>query len=322
MAGGTRGTRRGNQHRGAIVTKPRVGFIGLGVMGAPMAGHLAAAGYHLPVLDVNPAAAAAVAAAHPGITVAATPRAVALAADVVVTMLPSGAFVRDVALGDDGLIEGFSPGALLLDTSSCEPWLTLETAAALAKSGVDVVDAPVSGARKGAEEAALVFMVGGEPGPVARVAPLLDVLGARRFHLGPVGAGHAMKCINNMVTAMTLMATAEGLTIGRSYGLDPDVMTDVLNASTGMSWISQTHIKQRITSRTFDDPFKLALMTKDVSIALDLATRKSVPAPLASRGRELWQAAAAAAAEGASISEMVRWVERNAGVEISREATT
>lgn len=303
------------------MSKPRVGFIGLGVMGAPMAGHLAAAGYQLTVLDANPAVAEAVATAHPRTAVAATPRAVAEAADIVITMLPSGAFVRDVALGEWGLIEGFRPGSALLDTSSSEPWLTIETAAALAEVGVDVVDAPVSGARKGAEEAALVFMVGGEDGPVEFVSPLLDILGSERFHLGPVGAGHAMKCINNMITAMTFMATAEGLTIGRRYGLDPDVMTDVLNVSTGMSWISRTHIKQRITSRAFDDPFKLALMTKDVGIALDLAKRKGLPAPLATRGRELWEEAAAAADDGASISEMVRWVERMADTVISREGT-
>jgi 3-hydroxyisobutyrate dehydrogenase-like beta-hydroxyacid dehydrogenase len=296
-----------------------VGFIGLGVMGAPMAGHLAAAGYQLTVLDAARAAAEAVASVHPGVAIATTPRELASAADIVITMLPSGAFVQQVALGEEGLIGALAPGAVLLDTSSCEPWLTLETAAALAEVGVDMVDAPVSGARKGAEEAALVFMVGGAPDAVARVTPLLDVLGARRFHLGPVGAGHAMKCINNMITAMTFMATAEGLTIGRRYGLDPDVMTDVLNVSTGMSWISQTHIKQRITSRTFDDPFKLALMAKDVGIALDLAKRKGLPAPLASRGRELWQQAARAAADGASISEMVRWVEQMADTEISRE---
>ncbi len=101
--------------------------------------------------------------------------------------------------------------------------------------------------------------------------PLFDVMGKQVFHLGGTGAGHTMKCLNNMVTAMTFMATAEGLAIGKKLGLDPDVMTDVLNVSTGMSWISQTHIRQRITSRTFDDAFKLELMVKDIGIAMRLA---------------------------------------------------
>jgi 3-hydroxyisobutyrate dehydrogenase len=297
--------------------RPRVGFIGLGVMGTPMACHIAEAGYPLTVHDVEPARAERVASGRSGTQIAETPRAVARASDIVITMLPSGTYVREVALGGDGLVEGFAPGSLLLDTSSCEPWSTIETAAALAEVEVDMVDAPVSGALAGAEAAALVFMVGGRKESVARAMPLLDVLGKEVFHVGPVGAGHAMKCINNLITALTFMATAEGLIIGRRCGLDPDVMTDVLNVSTGMSWISQTHIKQRITSRAFDDPFKLELMVKDVGIALELAGRADLALPLSAEGRELWEAAERNADNGASISEVVRWLERETGVEIS-----
>ncbi|MHB0979249.1 MAG: NAD(P)-dependent oxidoreductase [Thermoleophilia bacterium] len=302
------------------MSTPRIGFIGLGVMGAPMAGHLARAGYPLTVLDVNASKAGAMAAEHPGVQVAATPKAVAEAADIVITMLPSGEYVREVALGDGGLIEGFAAGSVLLDTSSCEPWLTVETAAALAEAGVETVDAPVSGAQAGALAAELVFMVGGSEIAVARVSPLLDVLGRQAFHLGPVGAGHAMKCINNLITAMTFMATTEGLTIGTRFGLDPEVMTDVLNVSTGMSWISQTHIKQRITNRAFDDPFKLALMVKDIGIAMELAGREELSLPLSDRGRELWAEAGRSAADGASVSEMVRLLEQATGTEIRRAA--
>jgi 3-hydroxyisobutyrate dehydrogenase-like beta-hydroxyacid dehydrogenase len=136
-----------------------------------MAGHLAQAGYPLTVHDIDRAKADRVGAGHEGVRVADTPGAVAQASDIVITMLPSGAYVRDVALGEAGLIEGFQPGALLLDTSSSEPWLTEETAAALAARGVDMVDAPVSGARAGAEAAELVFMVGGAAEAVARVSP-------------------------------------------------------------------------------------------------------------------------------------------------------
>ncbi|MCZ7665582.1 MAG: NAD(P)-dependent oxidoreductase [Thermoleophilia bacterium] len=299
------------------MSRPRVGFIGLGVMGAPMAGHLARAGYSLAVHDIDRLRVDEVAAEHPGVRVAATPKTVAEASDIVITMLPSGKYVREVALGDAGLIQGFARGSLLLDTSSCEPWLTVETAATLAQVGVDLVDAPVSGAQAGAQAAELVFMVGGRRGPVARVMPLLDVMGKQAFHLGPVGAGHAMKCINNLITALTFMATAEGLTIGRRFGLDPDVMTDVLNVSTGMSWISRTHIKQRVTNRKFDDPFKLELMVKDISIALELATREELSLPLSDLGRRLWTAAQSYSPEGASISDMVRWVEHMTGTEIT-----
>ena len=299
------------------MTKPHIGFVGIGVMGAPMSGNLSKAGYELTINDINRAAADQVASTHKGIRVADTPKAVAEASDIVITMLPSGEYVRDVALGDSGLIDGFRSGSLLLDTTSSEPWLTVETAQALAAKKVDMVDAPVSGALAGAQAGELVFMVGGDKGPVSRVSPLLQVLGKQAFHLGPLGSGHAMKCINNLITSTILMATAEGLTIGKQYGLDPDVMTDVLNVSTGMSWISQTHIKQRITSRKFDDAFKLDLMVKDIGIAMKLGSTLGLPLPLSALGQQLWKAAARYAPPGRSISDVVRWVEHMTQTEIT-----
>lgn len=297
--------------------KARVGFIGLGVMGTPMAGHLAKAGYPLTVLDVDAARVEALKARHGGVDAAASPREVAASSDVVVTMLPNGEHVRDVALGEHGLIEGFGGGELLLDTSSSEPWLTIDTARALAEKGVATVDAPTSGAEFGAIAAELVFMAGGESQSVERASELLDVMGKQVFHLGPVGAGHAMKSINNMITAMTFLATGEGLALGTKLGLDPNVMTDVLNVATGMSWITQTHIKQRITNRAFDDPFKLELMVKDIRIALALAEREGIGLPLSATGRDIYEQADAHAGPHASVSELVRWVEHETGVRIA-----
>jgi 3-hydroxyisobutyrate dehydrogenase-like beta-hydroxyacid dehydrogenase len=295
----------------------RIGFVGLGVMGTPMAGHLARAGHEVTVLDIDAAKAQRLAAEHGSVRIAATPRAVAEAADVVVTMLPSGEFVRDVAVGPGGLIEGFRGGELLIDTSSCEPWLTVETANRLAAKGVAMVDAATSGAELGAKSATLVFMVGGAAPDVERASALLELMGKHVFHLGPIGAGHTMKSINNTITAMTLAATAEGLVLGKKLGLDPNVMTDVLNVSTGMSWITQTHIKQRITNRAFDDPFKLELMVKDIRIALELAGRERTSPKLWALGQRIWQQADAAAGPGASVSELVRYIERRAGVDIA-----
>ena len=299
------------------MNKPRIGFIGLGVMGAPMAGHLARAGFALAIHDINRASANALAAEHSTMTVADNPRAVGEMSDIVITMLPSGGYVREVALGSSGVVKGLRPGGLLLDTSSSEPWLTVDTAKALAAAGIEMVDAPVSGARAGAESAQLVFMAGGEEELVNRLMPLLQVMGKRVFHLGSIGAGHAMECINNLVTSMELIATAEGLIIGKRFGLDPDVMVDVLNVSTGMSWISQTQFKQRIINRKFDDPFKLALMVKDIGIAMGLAGRNGVPAPLSACGQELWRAAACHSKQGDSLSNMVRWIELVTNTEIT-----
>jgi 3-hydroxyisobutyrate dehydrogenase len=294
----------------------RIGFIGLGVMGTPMAGHLAKAGHLLTVLDVDRAKAARLAAGFPTMQVAATPREVAERSEIVVTMLPSGEYVREVALGNAGLVDGFDGGELLIDTSSCEPWITAETAKGLAARGIEMVDSATSGAEMGAKAATLVFMLGGTKAAIDRARPVLEIMGKHLFHLGPIGAGHAMKSINNTITAMTLAATAEGLVLGKRLGLDPNVMTDVLNVSTGMSWITQTHIKQRITNRAFDDPFKLELMVKDVRIALELAKREETKVPIWSLGHEIWAAADRAAGRGASVSELVRHVEREGGAQI------
>lgn len=284
-------------------------------MGLPMAQHLADAGHTLTVYDINEGAVAKL-ARHPSVRSARSARAVGADSDIVVTMLPSGREVRDAVLGPEGLLEGLRPGALLLDTSSSEPWYTTEVAARLAAAGIDMVDAPVSGAEKGAIAAELVFMVGGSAAAVNRVRPLLGVLGRKVFHLGPVSAGHTMKSINNLITAATFMATAEGLIIGKSCRLDPAAMNEVLNESTGMSWITRTHIAQRILSRRFDDPFKFDLMVKDIQIALKMAEGTQVKAPLCSMVLSRWREIQAALPKGASVSELVRALESASGVEL------
>ena len=291
-----------------------IGFIGMGVMGAPMAINLAAAGFALAVCDGDAARAAAVARAGRGITAAANAAELAAEADIVITMLPNGDVVRQVV---KGIGAAMKPGALLLDTSSSEPWHTRATAAALAARGVAMVDAPVSGAQWGAEAAELVFMVGGAADDLARIRPLLEAMGRAIHHVGPLGAGHTMKCINNMITAMTFVATAEGLAIGKRAGLDPVAMNEVLNESTGASWLTRNHFAQRVFSRTFDDPFKLDLMAKDVGIAMGLAQEHGLPVPLSAVGQQLYRAAAQAVGPGRSVSEMVRWIEQLTATELT-----
>ena len=297
-----------------------IGFIGLGIMGGPMAGHLAAAGYPITVLDLNAAAGEGLRGRYQNVRVANTSAEVAAASDIVVTMLPSGREVREVALGPKGLADGFKPGSLLLDTSSAEPWLTREVSESLAEHGVAMVDAPVSGAEAGAKAAELVFMVGGNLADVERVSPLLQVMGKKMFHLGPVGSGHVMKSINNTITAVTLVSTAEGLIAGKRLGLDPAVMNAVLIESTGMSWITHTHISQRILSRKFDDPFKLDLMVKDMNIATTLAAGAGLDAPVWASAQAVWRAAQAGMPERSSVSGVVRHMELKSGVEITAGA--
>jgi 3-hydroxyisobutyrate dehydrogenase len=180
---------------------PRLGFVGLGVMGEPMSGHLVAAGYPLWIYDVSREAAQRVVAGHPSVQIAGTPAELAAEVDIVITMLPDGEVVRSVVFGEHGLMHGLRAGSLVLDTSSSQPWLTTATAAELGERGIDMVDAAVSGAQWGAQAAELVFMVGASSAEsLARVTPILDVLGKAWFH--------TMKCINNTITAMTFLATA------------------------------------------------------------------------------------------------------------------
>ena len=256
-----------------------VGFAGLGVMGWPMASHLAAAGHALTLYDTAPGRAQRLADTLAGARVASTPAELAGQSDVVFTMVPNGVVVQELVCGRDGLLSGLRRGTLLVDTSSSEPWLTEATGRRLDEIGAAMVDAPVSGAEWGAKAAELVFMCGGAAADIERARPLLACMGKSVFHLGPLGAGHAMKCLNNLVTAMNFLAVSEGLAIGKRYGLDPAAMVDVLDRSTGMSWVPQTHTRQRVISRSFDDPFKLAPIPKDIGIAMQLARSCDVPAP-------------------------------------------
>ncbi len=299
--------------------KPRIGFVGLGVMGLPMAGHLLKAGYPLTAYDITAEPLRRLKELHPTANVVPTVTEVAAASELVITMLPSGREVREVTLGPDGIASALKSGGLVLDTSSSEPEYTREISSALAAKGIAMVDAPVSGAIAGAIAAELVFMVGGDPASVARVQPILEVLGKQMFHLGPVGCGHAMKSINNLITSVIFLATAEGLVLGKSYGLDPAVMNDVLNESTGMSWISKTHIPQRILNRRFDDPFKLDLMVKDINIALGLAQGLKLELPLSTATLALWRATQAEIDKGSSVSELVRALEKRTGVQITTQ---
>jgi 3-hydroxyisobutyrate dehydrogenase-like beta-hydroxyacid dehydrogenase len=291
-----------------------VGFVGLGVMGAPMAGHLGAAGFLSAIYDIDARAASDFGARYPGAAVATSPAELARECDVVMTMVPDGHVVQDVVLGRGGAAEGLAEGALLVDASSSQPWLTKATAAALAERGVTMIDAPVSGAQWGAEAAELVFMVGGANDDVARARPLLETLGRAVFHLGPLGSGHTMKSINNTVTAATFEATLEGLALGVRAGLDPRRMNDVFNESTAGSWITRTNIDQRILSRTLDDPFRLSLMLKDIDTAVNVADQLDLYLPILAHCATIYRLADQAAGPGSSLSELSSWVERHAGV--------
>jgi 3-hydroxyisobutyrate dehydrogenase len=262
-------------------------------MGRRMAANLAAAGFSLVIRDSDAGAQQRFVAAHGG-KPADSPRSFA-ATGVVVTMLPDGAAVREAILGwEGGIAAALEPGAVLLDMSSSDPVGTKALAADLAPAGIRVVDAPVSGGITRAGAGTLSLMVGGEDQDAfATVRPVLEVLGERIFRTGPLGSGHAMKALNNFLGAAAYTTAAEALAIGKEFGLDPRVMLDVVNSSTGRSFNSEVVFPQDVITGRYGTGFALGLMAKDVGIAADLAESVGVSAPACQLVRRRWADAAA-----------------------------
>lgn len=265
-----------------------VGFVGIGNMGRRMAANLAAAGFPLVIRDSDPRAQQQFIAAHGG-QAADSPGSFAEAA-VVVTMLPDSAAVREAILGwDGGIAAVLKPGAVVLDMSSSDPVGTQALAADLAPAGIRVVDAPVSGGIVRAESGTLSLMVGGhDEDAFELVRPVLQTLGERIFRTGPLGSGHAMKALNNFLGASAYTTAAEALAIGKRFGLDPRVMLDVINTSTGRSFNTEVVLKQEVITGRYATGFALGLLAKDVGIAASLAESVGVDAPACELVRRRW----------------------------------
>jgi 3-hydroxyisobutyrate dehydrogenase len=293
-----------------------VGFVGLGNMGWPMARNLARAGTSLVVHDGSPGRAKAF-AEEVGGEAATGLRPLAERSRVIITMLPDGNAVRDVVLaGRSRLLDGIGEGAVLVDMGSSDPLIYRELAPALETRGAALVDAPVSGGVKGADAASLAIMAGGEPAVIDRVEPLLKVMGARLFRTGPLGSGQAMKALNNLVSAGALALTIEALLIGQRFGLDAELMTQILNVSTGRNNSTDKKIIPHVLSRRFDSGFALALMSKDVTTALSLAHSTGTHASLSTQVLEIARRALEALGPEADHTALARYLEAEAGEEL------
>jgi 3-hydroxyisobutyrate dehydrogenase len=272
-----------------------VGFVGLGNMGLPMAGHLVDAGHEVLGYDVAQAARARFAGSVDDLAVVAE-------APVVILMLPNSdvveLVVRDMPLRQ---------GTVVVDMSSSEPLRTKALAASLADGGVVLVDAPVSGGVARARTGKLTIMAGGDPEVLAGLADVLAPLGTV-VRAGGVGAGHAIKALNNLLSATHLLATAEAMVAGERFGLDPDVMLSIINTSSGRSGSTEQKWPNFVLTEKFDSGFGLRLMLKDMRIAVDLAERVGAPERLASGAVALWTEAANALPESADHTEIARWV--------------
>jgi 3-hydroxyisobutyrate dehydrogenase len=265
----------------------RVGFIGTGIMGTPMAANLVRRGFSVTVHDAAPGRAVRV-AQELGCTAAASLSELA-ACSFIVTMLPDGKVVQEVLTVAQGraLLNLAQPGTVFIDMSSSEPLLTRETGAVLAQHGFSLVDAPVSGARPRAEAGTLAIMIGCAEGELlSKVTPVLSAMGSQLFALGGLGNGHAMKAVNNIIAGATMVAVAEGLALGESFGLDPARMVEILNVSTGRSFVTELVAREHVIPGRFATGFALGLLAKDVRIAADLGENIALDLPMFRLTRE------------------------------------
>ncbi|HEX4001615.1 MAG TPA: NAD(P)-dependent oxidoreductase [Candidatus Acidoferrales bacterium] len=270
----------------------RVGFIGIGNMGWPMAANVAKAGHDLAVFDLDAERAARFSREHKA-RVASSLAEIARG-EVTITMLPTGQIVRRALIEQEGgaFARNLQPGAVVIDMSSSEPVGTRELGKALDRDGAILLDAPVSGGVPRAKDATLAIMIGGnDKAAIERAKPLLRSMGGRLFETGALGTGHAMKALNNYVAAAGYAAAAEALLIGERFGLDQAAMIDILNASTGRNFTTEFMLKEQVLSGKFAAGFAVGLMAKDVKIAADLGEAVKLDAPLTRLMRERWAAA-------------------------------
>ncbi|MDT7950388.1 MAG: NAD(P)-dependent oxidoreductase [Acetobacteraceae bacterium] len=294
---------------GVTVPIKRVAVIGIGNMGWPMAANLLRAGFEVAVADAGPDRARQFQAevggsGHP------TAAAAASGAEAVITMLPTS---KQVAAVVAEILPHLAPGSLVVEMSSGVPGVTRQLAEQLAQADVGMIDCPVSGGVPRAKTGELAILAGGAEADLDRAEPLLRAMGSSIHRCGGVGAGQAMKALNNLVSAGGFLIAAEALLIGQRFGLEAGLMVDVLNASTGMNNSTQKKLKQFVLSRSFDSGFGLDLMAKDLGIALEVGRDTATPTPFAALCREMWASAAALLGPGQDHTAIAKFSEKLSG---------
>lgn len=270
----------------------KVGFIGLGNMGLPMARNLVRAGFGVRGFDLSETALQAIESA--GATRCASAAEAVDAVDAVVTMLPASRHVRSLWLGEDGLLSRLLPGTLLIDSSTIAAATAREVAAAAAQRCIDMIDAPVSGGTGAAEAGTLTFMVGGSADQLERARPLLEKMGKRVLHAGASGAGQTAKACNNMLLGIIMAGTCEALQLGIANGLDPKVLSDIIGSSSGANWVLSTNnpcpgtLESAPSARGYSGGFATQLMLKDLGLAVEAAIESGVPVPVGSLAQNLY----------------------------------
>lgn len=297
-----------------------VGFVGLGLMGAPTAARLYRAGHPLTVYNRTAAKAEAFAAASGGaVRVARRPAEVAAASRIVITMVADPPALREVALGPGGILEGAQEGSVLIDMSTVDPETVRAVGVAAAARGVAMLDAPVTGGVTGAKEGTLTLMVGGETAVLEACRPVLQVLAKTIVHLGPLGMGATMKLVNNICSTGYFAVAAEALALGAKAGLDPARMVEVLLSGSGRSevLVSRAH---RLLRGDFRPSFQLKYAAKDLGLAAAMAALAGAPVPLTTILHQLYRSAAAAGQAEQDFSALLVWLEGQTGTPVRAPA--
>jgi len=292
----------------------KLGFIGLGKMGKPMAQHLCDAGYPLTVYNRSPKAVADL--QRVGAIPAASPAEVGKGADVVFLCLPVGQDVTMTVMGQDGLLESMESGALIIDHSTISPSDSRQVYAACEARGIGFLDAPVSGGVVGAEKATLSIMVGGDKQAYEKAKPLLDVLGQNISYLGPSGSGNVMKLVNNLLVGISNAALAEAFVLATKSGLDPRQVFDILSKSTGDSFMLRRNLPKFVLERNFDPAFTLDMLNKDMGLAQEMAQNEGVRLLLGSLAHQIGREAAYSGLGDADMSAVIKILENSTDLEV------
>jgi 3-hydroxyisobutyrate dehydrogenase-like beta-hydroxyacid dehydrogenase len=296
----------------------RVGFIGLGTMGGPMASNLARAGKSPVIFDASAAATAAI-AKLPGVTIAKSAADVAAQSAVVFTALPNDTIVRNVYLGVDGIAAGAKPGLVTCDCSTVSPETTLELSKALAAKGITHMDTPMLGSQPQAVSGEIFFIVGGDQAKLATIAPYLDVMGKLHMYVGPSASGNRVKLIHNGLGAVTAVAVAEALAMCVQSGVDRDIFYDVVCKGGGMAYGTYFDRRaKRIFDGDFSPTFMAELMLKDVGLALDLARAAKVPTPILEETKRTYAEAVENGWGKEDFSAVTHVIEKRIGRKLSR----
>lgn len=273
----------------------KIGFVGLGNMGSPMAHSLLKAGHSLRVYDLSQRAVQLLVDA--GAEAASSPRAAARDAVVVVTMLPAGAHVRSVLTGADGILAGIGPGVIIIDSSTIDPASVKEFSSLAAVQGNVFLDAPVSGGTGGAAAGTLTFMVGADADAFSKAKPVLEAMGKNIVHCGEAGTGQIAKICNNLVLGITMVGVSEAMSLGAALGIEPRKLAGILNTSTGRCWSSDTYnpypgvISTAPSSKGYAGGFGTDLMLKDLGLATDAARSVGQPTYMGALAQQLYQTA-------------------------------